>query len=282
LQANKPVEGFGAYCRNRFAEMYQLTERNLKMISSNHPSWPVCIIAVSFCVLSAWVGCRSHRSLKAEHAKSESSATPAQPSHPVGGTYCLETFALGPAQAGKLHFSYKQNESDGSFKDYEGDLAGDNLDSSVHEKRVAGDMDREMAKEKNFPGPPVVDGFVETTRSLHSARNDRSGWSMGSSGQVQAFSPWGLFIAKPNVKQVGTENVAGFDAVKYSVDTDGQGQLEKMPLTLAGGLKDYAIKGNAWVDAKQECILQYSIDYNEVLKNGTERKTHYDGTTTRQ
>jgi hypothetical protein len=66
------------------------------------------------------------------------------------------------------------------------------------------------------------------------------------------------------------------------VDTEGQGQLEKMPLTLAGGLKDYTIKGNAWVDAKQECILQYSIDYNEILKNGTERKTHYDGTTTRQ
>ena len=104
---------------------------------------------------------------------------------------------------------------------------------------------------------------------------------MGSGGQVQAFTPWGLFIAKPNVKQVGTENVAGFEAIKYSVDTDGQSQLDKMPLTMAGGLKDYTIKGNAWVDSKQQCTLRYSIDYDEVMKDGTERKTHYEGNTTR-
>jgi hypothetical protein len=105
---------------------------------------------------------------------------------------------------------------------------------------------------------------------------------MGSGGQVQAFTPWGLFIAKPNVKQAGSENVAGFDAVKYSVDTDGQSQLDKMPLTMAGGLKDYTIKGDAWVDSKQQCILKYNIDYDEVMKDGTERKTHYEGNTTRQ
>ena len=105
---------------------------------------------------------------------------------------------------------------------------------------------------------------------------------MASGGQVQGFTPWGLFIAKPNVKQVGTENVGGFDTIKYSVDTDGQSQLDKMALTLAGGLKDYTIKGNAWVDSKQQCIIRYSIDYEEVQKNGTERKTHYEGNTTRQ
>ncbi len=252
------------------------------MNSTNHVSWLRCLVAVSSLAVPAVAGCRSHASLKAESEKRDSSNTPAQPAYPIGGTYCLETFALGPALAKTVHFSYKKNQSDGSFKDYEGDLAGDTLESSVHEKRVAGDMDREMAKDPKLGAPPVVDGFVDSTRSLHSTRSDGSGWSMGSSGQVQAFTPWGLFIAKPNVKQVGTENVAGFDAVKYAVDTDGQGQLEKMPLTLSGGLKDYTIKGNAWVDAKQECILQYSIDYDEVLKDGTQKKTHYEGSTTRQ
>jgi len=105
---------------------------------------------------------------------------------------------------------------------------------------------------------------------------------MASGGQVQGFTPWGLFIAKPNVKQVGNENLSGFDAIKYSVDTDGQSQLDKMALTLAGGLKDYSIKGSAWVDAKQQCILRYTIDYDAVSKDGTERKTHYEGDTTRQ
>jgi hypothetical protein len=239
-----------------------------------------CLMAVLSVAVSIMAGCKSHSSLKAERQKTDSNA-PAHSSAPIGGTYCLATYAQEPPSAAKVHFSYKENESDGSFKDYEGDLTGDNLDSSVHEKRVAGDMDRELAKEKNLAGPPVVDGFVETTRSLHSTRSDRSGWSMSSGGQVQAFTPWGLFIAKPNVKPAGNENVAGVDAVKYAVDTDGQGQLEKMPLTLAGGLKDYTIKGNAWVDSRQECILQYSIDYDEVLKDGTQKKTHYEGNTTR-
>jgi hypothetical protein len=252
------------------------------MNSMNNVSWLRCVAAVSLLAPLALAGCRSHASRKAEAEKSESSGTPAQPSHPIGGTYCLDTFAHGPVPAQTIHFSYKENESDGSFKDYEGDLAGDNIDSSVHQKRLAGDMDREMAKDPKLGAPAVVDGFVEITRSMHSTRSDPSGWSMGSGGQVQAFTPWSLFIAKPNVKQVGAENVAGFDAVKYSVDTDGQGQLEKMPLTLTGGLKDYTIKGNVWVDTKQECILQYSIDYDEVLKDGTARKIHYEGATMRK
>lgn len=233
-------------------------------------------------VLISGSGCKSHSSVKAEAARSSSVKTPAALMHPVGGTYCLETFAQGPADPRSVHFSYKQSETDGSFKDYEGDLAGDKLDSSVHEKHVATDMDRELAQLKNAPGPPVVDGFVETTRPLHETRDDRSGWSMGSGGQVQAFTPWGLFIAKPNVTQVGTESLAGFDAIKYSVDTDGQSQLDKIPLTMAGGLKDYTIKGTAWVDSNKQCILQYNIDYQEVMKNGTERKKHYEGYTTRQ
>jgi len=251
------------------------------MTSNERRSTAGWLLLMSMVALTSVVGCKSHTTMKAEVEKSDSANTPVSPSGPVGGTYCLETFAQAPAEAQAVHFSYKQNGSDGSFKDYEGDLAGDKLDSSVHEKHVATDMDRELAQLKNAPGPPVVDGFVETTRPLHETRDDRSGWSMGSGGQVQAFTPWGLFIAKPNVKQVGTEKLAGFEAVKYSVDTDGQSQLDKMPLTMAGGLKDYTIKGNAWVDSKQQCILRYSIDYEEVMKDGTERKTHYEGNTTR-
>jgi hypothetical protein len=104
----------------------------------------------------------------------------------------------------------------------------------------------------------------------------------GSGGSVKAFAPWGLFIAKPEVKQVGTENVAGFDAVKYSVDTSQQSQLDKSPMTIMGGLTDYTIKGNAWVDKNQQCIVQYTIDYEEDRKDGTVKKTHYEGSTTKK
>jgi hypothetical protein len=231
-----------------------------------------CIVALTV------AGCRTHTSAKAEATRGDSEVKTV----PVGGTYCLQTFAQGAPPATAVHFSYKESESDGTLKDYEGDLVGDNLDSTVHEKRPANDIDREMAKEKQFPGPPIVDGFVETNRSMHSTRSDVSGWSMGSSGQVQAFTPWGLFIAKPVVTQVGTENVAGVDALKYSVDTSQQSALDKSPMTMAGGLKDYTIKGTAWVDRKQQCILQYDINYDEVAKDGSVKKTRYEGSTSRQ
>jgi hypothetical protein len=139
-----------------------------------------------------------------------------------------------------------------------------------------------MANDKSLHAPPIVDGFVETNRTLHSTRSDVSGWSMGSGGQVLAFTPWGLFIAKPAVTQVGTENVAGSEALKYAVDTAQQSRFDKVPLNLAGGLKDYTIKGTAWVDPKQQCILQYDINYEAVSKDGAVKKTHYEGKTVKQ
>jgi hypothetical protein len=243
-------------------------------------SWGLVLI-VAFIAILTVAGCKTHATAREEAGKAEAADNPA-PSHPIGGTYCLDTFAHGAALSQPVHFSYKKSETDGSSKDFEGDLSGDTLESSVHEKRPATDMDREMNKEKALTPVPIVDGFVDTTRTNHFTRSDVSGWSMGSGGAVQGFTPWSLFIAKPQVKQVGTENIAGFDAVRYSVDTSQQSQLEKSPLTMMGSLKDYTIKGDAWVDKSQQCILQYTIDYEEVGKDGTVKKTHYEGSTAKK
>jgi len=239
------------------------------------------IFAISLSTLVLDTGCRTHSAVRAETEKAKASNTPA-PSLAVGGTYCLDTFTHGAAPTQPVHFSYRKSETDGSLTDFEGDLSGDNLDSSVHEKRPATDVDRDMNKVNGITPTHIVDGFVDTTRTNHFTRGDVSAWSMGTGGSVQAFAPWGLFIAKPEVKQVGTEIVAGFDAVKYAVDTSQQSQLDKSPMTIMGGLKDYTIKGNAWVDKSQECILQYSIDYEEDGKDGTVTKTHFEGSTTKK
>lgn len=243
-------------------------------------SWGLVLLVPSLAVV-AIAGCRTHAPANAEAASADASNKPTL-SAPIGGTYCLDTFSHGTAPAQPLHFSYKKNETNGSFTDFEGDLSGDNLDSSVHEKRPATDVDREMSNVKGATPTPIVDGFVDTTRTNHFIRSNASDWSMGSGGAVQAFTPWSLFISKPEVKQVGTENIAGFDAVKYSVDTSHQSQLEKSPLTIMGGLKDYTIKGNAWVEKSHECILQYTIDYEEDGKDGTVTKTHFEGTTAKK
>jgi hypothetical protein len=203
----------------------------------------------------------------------------ATPTEPVGGTYCVTTFEQGPAVSQKLHFSYKKNASDGSATDFEGDLLGDTFDTVIHEWHKATDIDREMNSIKGVTPTTIVDGFAENVHRNHFVRSDQSAWAMGSNGPSQAFTPWSLFIAKPDIRRAGLESVAGFSAVKYSVDTSHQDQMEKMALLLAGRLKDYSIEGNVWVDAKRHCILQYSVDYEEDGKDGSVKKTHYEGQT---
>lgn len=243
-------------------------------------TFSVLLLASASAIL-ATDGCRSNASTSHEAGNAEASKS-AAPSAPVGGTYCLTTIEQDPSLSQPIHFSYKKSMSDGSSSDFEGDLTGDTFDSTVQEKRKATDMDREMSTVKGAAPVIIVNGFVESTRRNHAARSDPSEWMIASNGPAQAFTPWGLFIARPEVKQVGTENLAGFDAIKYSVDTSAQSQLDKLPLKMTSGLKDYTIKGAVWVDKSRQCILQYNIDYEEDEKDGTVNTTHYEGSATKK
>jgi hypothetical protein len=95
-------------------------------------------------------------------------------------------------------------------------------------------------------------------------------------------TPWGLFISKPTVTRVGAENVNGYETVKYAVDTSHQSQLDKTPLLMSGQLKDYSITGSAWVLTEANCVLQYNIDFEQDGKDGSVKKTHYEGTVTKK
>lgn len=199
-----------------------------------------------------------------------------------GGSYCVQTLTQGPPPSQALHFSNKVAESDGSAKDFEADLSGDTLDQTISERHPATDMDRELAK---LPGAiPVAfhEGFAETTHVNHYNRSDKAGWASGGNGMALGGTPWGLFIAKPLVTQVGAETVNGYETIKYAVDTSHQDQLEKTPLLMSGQLKDYNITGTAWVLKDANCVLQYNIDYEQDGKDGTVKKTHYEGTVTKK
>jgi hypothetical protein len=47
-------------------------------------------------------------------------------------------------------------------------------------------------------------------------------------------------------------------------------------------LKDYNITGNAWVLKEANCVLQYSLDYEQEAKDGKASKTHYEGAVTKK
>jgi hypothetical protein len=89
-------------------------------------------------------------------------------------------------------------------------------------------------------------------------------------------------VSKPTVRQSASENVNGYDAVKYTVDTTNDSQTQKAALLMFGKLKDYNITGSAWVLRDAHCVLQYSLDYEQQNKEGKTSKTHYEGAVTKK
>ena len=110
-------------------------------------------LLVGLLLLFFLLACTSKPSHK---AKDNDSGT--QVSNPLerqfdGGSYCVQTLIQGPPPPQPLHFSNKVNESDGSSKDFEADLAGDTLDQTISERHPVTDMDRELSK---MPGATPI------------------------------------------------------------------------------------------------------------------------------
>jgi hypothetical protein len=225
-------------------------------------------------------GCTGHTS-KTARAR-EADKQPASASNPMGrqldgGSYCVQSLAQGPPLSRPIHFSNKETQSDGSSKDFESDLAGDKLDVTIHERHPATDFDKEVNTMKGMTPVPIRDGFAESVRTNHFVRSDNSGWTMGANSVVLGATPWQLFINKPIVTEVGTDNISGYATLKYAVDTTHQSEMDKAALLAAGRLKDYNIVGDAWVMKEKNCILQYSIDFEQDEPSGKISKTHYEG-----
>jgi hypothetical protein len=138
-----------------------------------------------------------------------------------GGTYCVQTFPQGPPLPQPIHFSNKENESDGSSKDFESDLSGDKFDVIFHQRRHAAPDEKTSSSPAVDNGPihvpaistTVADGFAEVTQPSHFVRTDSHDWTMGTTIVSQGGTPWGLFISKPTVTKVGSESISGFDTI---------------------------------------------------------------------
>jgi len=105
---------------------------------------------------------------------------------------------------------------------------------------------------------------------------------MAATSLAQGGTPWNLFVSRPTVNRAGDENLNGYDTVKYSVDTTHDSQTDKAALMMFSKLKDYNITGNAWVLKDPNCVLQYSLDYEQESKDGKASKTHYEGAVTKK
>jgi hypothetical protein len=248
------------------------------------------IAVVAGTILLTLVACSSKPKSKAREGTQTQLKETASQNHFDGGTYCVQTFLQGPPPAQPLHFSYKIVESDPSLKtkDYEADLASDTLDVTYHERWLASDQDRAMISDmRKFNDPKSVirdikDGYAESTLINHYIRSDASQWRMAATSLAQGGTPWNLFVSRPTVNRAGDENLNGYDTIKYSVDTTHDSQTDKAALMMFSKLKDYNISGNAWVLKDPNCVLQYSLDYEQESKDGKASKTHYEGVVTKK
>lgn len=245
---------------------------------------PAVAIVVVWLLL-AFTGCTTKHSASAkERVAAKASTSSSDPSEHYfdGGTYCVQKFTQGPSPAQPLHFSNKVTESDGSAKDFEEDLSGDALDQTIAEQHPATDEDRQLASASGAASVwSIQGGLAEMRTTNHYMRSDASGWNVGSNGAVLSAAPWGLFILKPHVGRLGTEQVNGYNTIKYVVDTTHESGMDKAP-GLLRQLKDYNITGTAWVLQDANCVLQYDIEDERVGMDGKVSKTHYEGTITKK
>jgi hypothetical protein len=210
--------------------------------------------------------------------------------HFDGGAYCVRTLIQAAPPAQSLHFSIHVVESDPALKSkyFEADLAGDTLDVVHRDRWLATDNDRKFFAEiQRFDDPKIIvrtiqNGVAEETVTNHYNRSDESGWRIASTSLAMGGTPWNLFVSKPTVSRVGTENVSGYDTIKYAVDTTHDSQTDKAALLMAESLKDYNITGTAWVLKDANCVLQYNIDFEQDGKDGKVSKTHYEGSVTKK
>jgi len=233
-------------------------------------------------VLLLAVACSSSRGRDVRRAGEQN----ARQSRPVlhsldDSSYCVQTIIQGPPSATPVHFSYKEDSTDGRFTDYEADLVGDTFDVTIHNRHPATDIDRQVSGVPGANPVSIHGGFAESLQTNHYKRSDARGWVLASNGVVLGATPSQLFVTKPTLTLAGSENLIGYDTARYTVDTRQLSSLDKFAWSQGWNVKDYNITGSVWVTKDTACILQYTIDLEKTGKDDQVSKTHYQGTVTK-
>ena len=116
-----------------------------------------------------------------------------------------------------------------------------------------------------------------STNTKHVARGQMS--EMELDMQFMVPVPWHgeLIAAKDATRPAGTESVNGYDTLKYSIDTANEPPAEKATFSKMMLDKDYKITGTAWVAKDNGALVKWAIDMDENGKDGSVKRTHFEG-----
>lgn len=210
-------------------------------------------------MLAMTSGCNLGTQSKAE--ESSATAVPViQPNrfNPTGASVCLQQMIKNPP--GPFHVSFAGKSSAQDASSVEADVTPATIDYTK----------REMSAGQT------------STSTKHLARAQMS--EMELDFDVMGPVPWHgeLVAAQDAAKPAGMENVNGYSAIKYSIDTANEPAAQKATFETLMAVKDYKIVGSAWVTSDTGCLVKYSIDLEQDGKDGSVKRTHFEGNVTKR
>jgi hypothetical protein len=237
-----------------FKEQCELKRRDFGLVRRT-----LCV-AIAAVVLFA-CGCKS-----GTDGTSGSSATGAESNarpdpnkfSPTGASLCLQQMIKNPP--GPLHLSFAERSSDNHASSVVADVTPATVDYTRRE----------------------TNNGQTTTTTKHLARAQMS--EMELDFAVMSPVPWHgeLVAAQDAAKSAGEQSVDGYNTLKYSIDTANEPPSQKAVFDSLMAVNDYKIAGTAWVTSDSGCLVKWAIDLEQDAKNGSVKKTHFEGDVSRK
>ncbi|HEV2314995.1 MAG TPA: hypothetical protein VGR94_06795 [Candidatus Acidoferrales bacterium] len=197
-------------------------------------------------------------------SKAEEGSTPVVPMtqsnrfNPTGASVCLQQMIKNPPEPFHLSFAEKSSAQDASS--VEADVTPATIDYTKHDTSAG----------------------QTSTDTKHLARAQVT--EMEIDFDLMKPVPWHgeLVAAQDAAKSAGAGSVNGYNAIKYSIDTANEPAAQKATFLSLMAVKDYKIVGSAWVTSDTGCLVKYAIDFEQDQKNGSVKKTHFEGDVTKR
>lgn len=218
--------------------------------------WAMCGAIGAALAMSS--GCNRTHTAEANSEARQRSGSDAAKFSPTRASVCLQQMIKNPK--GPFHLSFAQSSSDGKSTSIEADVTPAAIDYTKRETSA---------------------GQTSTSsKKIERARLSEMEIDFDIMGPV----PWHgeLVAAQDSAKAAGVEEVDGYRALKYAMDTANEPEEERATFDRLMAVEAYKITGAAWVTNDTGCLVKYSIDFEQHAKDGTVKKTHFEGNVTKK
>jgi zinc-ribbon domain len=180
-----------------------------------------------------------------------------------------------------FHLSFKKSDSDGTSY---------SLEEDVTPSGMTGQETQVFPKTSMDPG-----GTKVFPRNAAAGTHD---WVMTANAiQLAYLNPMDIRDAQSTVKYIADEQVGGYDVRRYDFDLSQAPASEKAGTLLAGKwlggtvnrvtggkavIKDYNVKGSAWLAKDDGRMVKFSFDYITMFTDGSQKISHHEGIVTRK